>query len=126
MRYKRSGVALAFAVIVMGVMAWLLAGLVLFSAAHNRDLRAERVRSVARAVMDSSAAYAQANIPAWTSESPAEPVVLDIRPLLPPQMSGFAGLAVVTVDEKKLCRITTSVSCGPYVVADELELPMTR
>ena len=123
-RSQRRGVTLALVLMVMTVVGGMLTLLATCAAQRYRDRQAERVRLVARALTDSAAAYARTQLDTWSHTPPDEPVQLDVKALLPPEMTGSATLAVVTIDNRRLCRVSTRVSRGVYAAADEIDLDM--
>jgi len=121
---RRRGVTLALVVMVMAVVGGMLTLLATCAAQRYRDRQAERVRLVARALADSAAAYARTQLDTWSHTPPDEPVRLDVKALLPPEMTGSATVAVVTIDKRRLCRVSTRVSRGAYAATDEIHLDM--
>ncbi len=118
----RRGVVLALVIPVMVVAAGLLTLLATSGAQLYRDRQADRVRLVARAMADSAAVYARAHLDTWANAPLDEPVRLDVKHLLPPEMTGSATVTVLTIEGQTVCRVAAHVSRGAYAATDEIEL----
>jgi type II secretory pathway pseudopilin PulG len=118
----------AFGLVVVLIAMTTVAGLVTLlslRAAHAYDRhRRDRVRSVAQAIADSSAAYARAHQTEWTRTWPVQPIGLDIKALLPPDYTGSAILGFETTANRHVCRINARAALHSCEVTDELNLPI--
>jgi hypothetical protein len=120
----RRGVIMIVVVLVMAVVGGMTAVLAACGSQRYQDRQIARLRMVARSITDSGAAYARAHRDTWAGEPPANPILLDVTGLLPPQMDGTATLEVVTVGGRRVCRITSHVELVRFTATNELELPL--
>lgn len=125
-RPRRRGFMLMTVVVVMSLAAGVLAVLAGWSIQHYREVQAERVRQVTRAVSDSAAAYARQHLAEWGRRPPTVPIRLDVGSLAPPGLSATATVEIVTGDGRRVCRIAAHVERGSLAAADMVELLMAE
>ncbi len=121
---RRKGIILVGVVVLMGIVLGLISVLALMAGHGYRHQRNERNRAVARAMVDSGAAYARAHFQPVPASMPAEPIELDVRALLPDRMQGSLSLAFAVRGGRPTCRITARVDTGGPEATDALDFDL--
>ena len=121
----RHGFMLIVVVVVMCLAAGVLAILTTWTMQRYREVQAERVRQVMRAVSDSAVAYARLHLGEWDRRLPAGTITLDVASLAPPGFSAAATVEIVSEGGRRLCRVASHVERGMLAGADMVDLPMT-
>jgi hypothetical protein len=109
---------------IMALLAILLSLLAISTAGFYRHKQADRVRLVASQLAQSAVAYARAHRSAWSTTQPAEPLKLDVRPLLPPHITGTATLTFPVLNGQRICRIEAHAAWNAYASTREIDLPI--
>lgn len=143
---KRKGMVLVGVIFLMAMILGLLSILTLSAGQLYRQQRNEQVRSVARAMADSGAAYVRARVlkdgagpraadaetrpDAATSlpaSQPADTIELDTKGLLPSWMTGSLTVAFLTDEGRPLYRVTARVQSAAYDAEESVDIePRTK
>ncbi len=121
----RKGVILIGVVFLMAIVLGLLSILMLSGAQLYRAQKVDRMRSVARAMADSGAAYTRSHFRATPTSLPAEFIELDSKPLLPPNLNGSLTLTFLTVRDRPIGRVTAHVFSASSEMENSLDVDLT-
>jgi hypothetical protein len=122
--HRQRGAILVLVVVVMTVVAGSLAAMGTFAAFRYREVRVERARQVNRAIVDSAAGWVADKRNDWMADPPRQPVELDVKSLLPPEMTASATVTARKEEGMLKCTVATRVEYGVYAASNEVELPM--
>lgn len=123
-RYQRRGVTLVIAVMMMGVVAWLLAGLAMDGVRLHRQHRYDRLDHHAAAVADSVEVWARAQRAGWSGAVPDEAIALDVSDLVPEPLKASATIDFPLTDGRRYGHIRTHVESDVWQTTREREIPL--
>jgi len=118
-------VVLLVVVVLTTIVVGLVSILALHSAQLYRQRRADSVRSVARALAASGAAYARSHLNPVPASVPTS-IELEVASLLPKGTTGSLVLAFPVIDGEPVCRVTAKADMGGYQAMDEIDLELAR
>ena len=121
---RRNGFLLLIALMVLGITMSLLTNLALLSGLRYNEARAAQGRAAAQAVTGSVLAYARNRLPTLATRPAGTEVAIEVGSLLPTWMTGSARLAVIQVDGRKVCHVSSRVDHGSHTFSNELDLPI--
>jgi hypothetical protein len=119
--HRQRGFVLVVVVLAMTFTAGMLAILATFAAQRYQEIKAERVRQVNQAVLDSAARFAASRAGGWLTNPPDGPIEVDVKPLLPAGMTGHATVALLKEGGQLVCQVAAGVESGSYTASSQFD-----
>ncbi len=121
---RRKGIILVGVVFLMAIVMGLLSLLALSGGRLYRDQKADYLRSMARAMVDSGAAYVRTHHQQFATSRPAASLELDATQLLPTTVTGSLTISFPPADGHPACRVTAHVASASCQATDSLDISL--